>query len=129
MLETLAEKAAETVIWNRLALAAERSPKVPLNFAVAVLIMALAVTPLYGCHVERSTNARWRAEIAANSAEVRAVVGAGSAEAIATDTEIIKALGVSDEKRLAAEAALRKASTSVDGCPALPARCYGVRQQ
>ena len=126
MLEMLAARAAKTAVYHRLAIAAE-GPKIPLSFAAVIFLIALALLPVAWWKSGRERDQWWRDQISASSAEVRAAVEVGSKEAVATDAEIIKALRDSDAKRIQAEKDLRKASTPVDGCPALPARCYGVR--
>lgn len=126
------EQAAQSETVQRVLVAAEADRQVPLSFAALALLVALAVAPVWGWHTSRQRDAWWRAEIARSSAQVRATIKAGAAEAIATDDDLIKALGATDAKLHDAETRLTEAawaaaaqakSSPDDGCAPIPARC------
>lgn len=76
---------------------------------LAVLACGLwAAAWLLEWHVRRTVNAEWRAKIAASSTAVRASIARADAEAAATDTDIINALGDTDAKLAKAEADIER---------------------
>lgn len=116
------EAVKDSVAVQRVVIATETGPKIPFTVAGALLVVALLVAPLWGWHVGRERDKWWRASIAQSSAAVRNAVNAGSAEALATDDDVLKALGETDAKLKSAEAALR-AYRGTGQCGFVPAEC------
>lgn len=76
-----------------------------------------------------AVNSEWRANIAAKSGKVRAIVTDGNAEITATDDDILEALGDTDAALINAERNLKNAGRtggiqtgSIDRCR-IPAEC------
>lgn len=112
--------------------------------AAAAVALGAILALLFRDAVRDATNAEWRERITTTSAAVRSAIDKGSAEAAATDEDVIKALGETDAKLKAAEDRLADAaeiarrsrlgampdSAATPGaaqCPRIPARCIGLR--
>lgn len=121
------EALKETEIGQRIIIAAESGPRVPLGFSIIVLVCLIAAAPLYGWKVKRDRDAWWRAKIAESSSAVRGVIKNGSAEVEATDEDLINDLRADAEELKTARAKLSASNTAVDGCALIPARCLGLR--
>ena len=109
---------------QRIVIAAQSGPQISLSFAAIALCLALVAAPIWGWWKGRERDQWWRAEIARTSAPVRAIVETGNKQAQATDDDVIKALGGTDEKLHAAEKKLHDAGLDTGGdCPVIPAQC------
>lgn len=116
------EAVKDSVAVNRIVIASENAPKIPITVAGALLAVALLIAPIWGWYVGRERDKWWRASIAQSSAAVRSAVNTGSAEALATDDDVLKALGDTDAKLKSAEAALR-AYRGTGQCGFVPTEC------
>ena len=127
MIEGLKLRAENSPTVQRIMIAAEASPKVPLSFAAIALCVALLAAPVWGWHVGRTRDAWWREHIAAASKPVKDIMNRGNTDLPLEDEQIIKALGDSDAELTKAKNDLNAEHNPASGCPALPRRCYGMR--
>jgi len=102
-------------------------PPVPLSRALVGLAVVAAVAAAGVWYVRAERDAWWRAQIAASSASVRAIIESGGEAATATDEDILRGLKDADTKREAAERALADEKTRArdpgrDRCR-IPADC------
>lgn len=103
-------------------------PEVSIGWMLplVVLFASLLVTPAAVWWKGKMKDQEWRAAIAAQSAEARAILRKGAEDALAVDAEILKALGDTDAKLALAQK--RVLEVEGDGsCPRIPARCLGLR--
>ena len=127
MLKSLKDKIADSQFAHRISVVTDNSPRIPGVFLAVVLMLFACAAPVYGWKVKRDRDQWWRSEIARHSSAVRGVVAQGSAEALATDEDIIKAIGATDADLNKAKSDLANANTPVEGCAPVPARCIGLR--
>ena len=119
-----AEEFADSPAVQRVVIAAEASPKIPISFSLAIVVIGVAIAPLWGWHTSRTTAAWWRAEIARVTAPPTNVVNAGNIEAVGTDDDVIKSLGDSYAKyQHGAQALIDAGLDGPDPCALLPRRC------
>lgn len=121
------EKIKDSQIAHRWTLAVENAPRVPWALIVLVPLVLMAAAPAFGWYVKHQRDVWWKTEIARTSSAVRGVIKTGSAEAEATDQEIIDALEKDAAELAKARKTLSTSNTSVDGCAPVPARCLGLR--
>lgn len=121
------DKVKDSQLAHRWTLAVENAPRIPWVLVVLVPVLMMAAAPVYGRHVKKQRDTWWKAEIAKSSSAVRGVMKTGSAEAEATDQEIIDALEKDAAELAKARKTLSTSNAVVDGCAPVPARCLGLR--
>lgn len=129
MLKAVKDKITDSQVAHQIRVYSDVGPRVPFLFFCILIALSLAAAPLWGWHVKKERDKWWRAEIAAKSKAVRGVIAQGSAEAEATDDEILRALGDDYAKLNAEVARLKTSNKPIDGCTPVPARCLGLRGQ
>ena len=129
MLEDVRSKIADSQIAHRIQVYAENGPRVSVVLVGALVLTGVLAAPVYGWHIGRERDKWWRAEIAKQSSAVRGVIERGSAEAEATDADVLKALGEDHAKLHAEVARLKTANKPVQGCAPVPAHCLGLLGQ
>lgn len=121
------DKVKDSQLAHRWTLAVENAPRVPWVLLVVVPLALMLTAPAFGWYVKHKRDVWWKTEIARTSSAVRGVIKTGSAEAEATDQEIIDALEKDAAELAKARKTLSTSNTSVDGCAPVPARCLGLR--
>ena len=127
MLDAMKEKISDSQIAHKIRVYADNGPRVSVVFFAVLILAGVLAAPVYGWHVKKERDKWWRAEIAKQSQAVRGVIERGTAEAEATDAEIIAALGETDGALETARKKLAQANKPVAGCIPIPARCLGMR--
>lgn len=72
----------------------------PLSFSAAILIAALAMLPIYGCHVKGERDQWWISEIRAKSGRVTEIVKDGDVAIAHEDASAIKELEDDHDRRI-----------------------------
>lgn len=102
------------------------APTITTALLIAAMLTGAAVCwPIASWWGSVAEGKRWKTEIAASSAAVRAAIGAGNSAIDAEDETIINALRATDAKATAAEDYLASSrnAPAVDGCARIPAQC------
>ena len=73
----------------------------PLSFSAAILVAALAVLPIYGCHVKGERDQWWISEIRSKNGRVTRIVKDGDVAIAHEDASAIKELEDDHDRRIA----------------------------
>lgn len=127
MLSAMKDKIGDSQVAHQIQFYSNVGPRIPFLFFCIVIGVSILSAPLWGMYVKRERDKWWRAEIASKSSAVRGVIAKGSAEAEATDEDILKALGEDYAKLNAEVVRLKNSNQPQVGCAPVPASCLRLR--